>query len=437
MIKAMKRFFYELIANELSTITRYADSITLIEAGESQNILFEKLDCPVKTKKKIEDLSELKIGINNTDMIVLNGNFNYDLDIQKSLHNLHEKLNRQSRLLVVLYNPYWSWFFKVAGGIGIIKGGAPQTFLTKKDMHDLGRLTDFDIVRYRPVCLIPFGVLGLGKPINKILSSIPFLREISLTSIVVLRPKKPSRAEEVSLSIVIPARNEAGNIENAIIRMPKFDFKYEIIFIEGNSTDNTWDEIQRIEQKYKNTFNIKIDRQTGKGKSNAVEKGFEISSGSLLTILDADLTMPPELLPRFVEAYLSSKGDFVNGSRLLYPMEGKAMRFLNKLGNIFFANSLSFVLETRLTDSLCGTKFFTRKDYDRFLRWRQDFGKFDPFGDFDLLFPASILGLGIVNLPIRYCDRTYGETNISRFRHGFMLLKMTFVGLLKVRSRIL
>ena len=109
------------------------------------------------------------------------------------------------------------------------------------------------------------------------------------------------------------------------------------------------------------------------------------------------------------------------------------MRFLNRLGNIFFAKALSFVLDTPLADSLCGTKLIARHDYQRIVRWRADFGDFDPFGDFELLFPAAILGLGIIDIPIRYRARTYGATSISRFRHGFMLLKMTVFGLFKVR----
>ena len=143
--------------------------------------------------------------------------------------------------------------------------------------------------------------------------------------------------------------------------------------------------------------------------------------------------MPPELLPRFYHAYRTGKADFINGSRLLYPMEGEAMRFLNHLGNIFFAKALSYVLNTRLGDSLCGTKLVSAKDYKRFIEWRNDFGDFDPFGDFELIFPASFLGLGIINIPIQYKARVYGETNISRFRHGFILLKMTMFGFFKIK----
>lgn len=437
MINFVKKFFYDTLSNEISTITQYADSVSYVSDRTENDLLFDSIKAPKKQLLPSDaQFSSQRPDSDHCEVYILNGSFNYDLDIQSKLETFYKKMNRSSRLMLILYNPYWSLIFKLAGNLGLKKGGAPTTFLTKSDLKDLCYLTNFDIVRYRPTWVFPFKLFGLGHLINKMVSATPILRDISICSIVTLRPVIETKNEDVFLSIVIPARNEAGNIENALLRMPKFNFKHEIIFIEGNSTDNTWDEIQRVCEKYKTQFLLQYDRQTGKGKANAVEKGFAIAKGNLFTILDADLTMPPEMLPAFVNAYMDSKGDFVNGSRLLYPMEGKAMRFLNKLGNIFFANSLSFVLETRLTDSLCGTKLFTRKDYCRFMKWRESFGKFDPFGDFDLIFPASILGLGIINLPIRYLDRTYGETNISRFRHGFMLLKMTTVGLMKVRLRI-
>jgi len=195
----------------------------------------------------------------------------------------------------------------------------------------------------------------------------------------------------------------------------------------------SWEEIQRVATIYKNRFRIQTFQQIGKGKGDAVRLGFANASEPLLAILDADLTMPPEMLHRFYDAYCAGFGDFVNGSRLVYPMEGEAMRFLNRLGNIFFAKTLSWVLGAPLGDSLCGTKLLARHDYERMIRWRQDFGDFDPFGDFELLFPAAIFGLGIVDIPVRYLARTYGATNIHRFRHGFQLLRMTLIGFVRIK----
>jgi len=203
--------------------------------------------------------------------------------------------------------------------------------------------------------------------------------------------------------------------------------------VENNSTDGTWEEIQRVARPYRSELSLVALQHPGRGKGDAVRAGLARASGELCAILDADLSMPPELLARFYDAYVAGAADFVNGTRLVYPMEGRAMRFLNRLGNVFFAKALSAVLEVKIGDSLCGTKLVATSDYRRIARWRDDFGDFDPFGDFELLFGAAALALDIVEVPIRYHARTYGATNISRFRHGWMLLKMTMVGLFRIR----
>jgi glycosyltransferase involved in cell wall biosynthesis len=262
--------------------------------------------------------------------------------------------------------------------------------------------------------------------------TVPLLRWFGAAAVVVLRPIAASAPP--SLTIVIPCRNERGNIEPALQRLPQLPAPVEVIFVEGHSSDGTWEEVQRVVAAYGDRIKLSAYRQTGKGKSDAVRLGFAKATHELITILDADLTMPPEMLPRFYNAYCSGLADFINGTRLVYPMEGEAMRFLNRLGNVFFAKSLSFVLDAHLTDSLCGTKLLRRDDYERMIRWRHDFGDVDPFGDFELLFPAAILGLGLIDVPVYYRARQYGSTNIHRFRHGLMLLRMTLIGLFRVKT---
>jgi glycosyltransferase involved in cell wall biosynthesis len=299
-------------------------------------------------------------------------------------------------------------------------------------MTTLARLSGYEVVCYSLCSYFPWHLGGLGTLINSLCSVLPLVRWLAHSCVVTLRPVFAS-TDNPGLSIVIPARNEFGNIEAALQRMPDLGCPLEILFIEGHSSDNTWQEIERVRLAYSHRFRILSAQQTGKGKSDAVRLGFSLATQPLLTILDADLTMPPEMLSRFYSAYVNGLGDFVNGSRLVYPMEGDAMRFLNLLGNIFFAKSLSYVLNAQLGDSLCGTKFLTRRDYQRMTEWRGRFGDFDPFGDFELLFPAAILHLGVINIPIRYAARTYGSTNISRFRNGFQLLRMTIIGFFRIK----
>jgi glycosyltransferase involved in cell wall biosynthesis len=299
----------------------------------------------------------------------------------------------------------------------------------------LARLGGFELVRLRPVAYLPWHFLGVGSVLNAVLPAVPGLRWLSFVTVAVLRPAAGAADERPSLTVVIPARNERGNIEAALRRLPDFGAPTEVVFVEGHSTDGTWEEIQRIAGLWDRGGRVRVKalQQTGKGKADAVRLGFSHASGELLTILDADLTMPPESLTRFYDAYRQGLGDFVNGTRLVYPMEGEAMRFLNHLGNVFFAKLLSYVLDVPLGDSLCGTKLMARHDYERFVRWRRDFGDFDPFGDFELLFPAAVLATGIIDIPVYYRARTYGTTNIRRFRDGSVLFRMALTGLVRIK----
>lgn len=372
---------------------------------------------------------------NNPILILLNGNINYELDFEATLNRIKKNMNRDDRIVLVAFNPYLRWLYKIATYLKLRSGPLPTTFFTRTTLDGVAKLSGFEVVRLRAAVIFPFKLFGLGVYINNILCGTPIVDKLAIVSTIILRPIITN--EEIpSVTIVIPARNEKGNIEAGLKKIPDYftPEKTEIIFVEGHSKDDTWAEILRVSEIYKTRFSsIQTLQQTGKGKIDAVRLGFSKSKNELLVILDADLTMPPELLPRFVEAYRLGLGDFINGDRLVYPMEGRAMKFLNRLGNIFFAKALSFVLQVHIGDALCGTKVLSRSDYERVVAWREKFGDFDPFGDFELLFPAAQLGFGIVNIPIQYLDRTYGSTNIQRFRDGWLLLKMTFIGFVRIR----
>jgi hypothetical protein len=430
-------YLTRVIAGQVSRITRYYDTLVQYKPlVHDDGSLLRCAECPAKvTALKLEEIPESHAGAPSRIAVLLNGNLNHDLDIEATLGRLKSRLSRFSRLVVVLYNPYFRGIFWLATRLGTRTGPLPSTFVTRDSFAALAALSGYAIVQIKPVCYLPFRLLGIGDLINRMLAAVPLLRWCGAAAVVVLRPIAASSPP--SLSIVIPCRNERGNIEAALTRLPSFPAPVEVIFVEGHSTDGTWEEVQRVVGQHGarfRRFKMAAYQQTGKGKSDAVRLGFSKATHELVTILDADLTMPPEMLPRFYNAYCSGLADFVNGTRLVYPMEGEAMRFLNRVGNVFFAKSLSFVLDTHLTDSLCGTKLLRRDDYARMVRWRQDFGDVDPFGDFELLFPAAMLGLGIIDVPVHYRARQYGATNIHRFRHGLMLLRMTLIGLFRVRA---
>src|SRR5258708_4215557 len=420
-----KNYVNAFLAGELSTLTRYYDRlIQWLPREDDKGGLLEAMDSPAKhTIGRDESFPDLTGESDKRTAVLVNGTFNHEYDIQGLLSQLKPKLSRTSRVIAILYNPYLRSLYSLANRLGIRSGELPSTFVTQVDLRNIVKVAGFEIVRSRLAVYCPWRMLGLGNVINRILPLVPLARWFSLTYIVILRPLgRPSRP---GISCVIPARNERGNIENALKRFPSLGCETEIIFVEGHSNDGTWEEIQRVAALYGGRFQIQAFQQTAKGKADAPSTWFARGAQPLLAILDADLTMPPEMLGRFYAADCQGFGDFINGSRLVYPMEGDAMRFLNRLGNIFFATMLSGILDVRIGDSLCGTKLVKRSDYQRMEAWRRDFGDFDPFGDFELIYPATCSGLGIVDIPIRYLARTYGETTIQRFRHGLLLLKMT------------
>jgi hypothetical protein len=424
---------HRLIAGEISQHGRYSDvCVQLYRRPDDHGELLDFIDC--KRKEELTDASMLPPQGENERMIVLlNGVFNFHLDIEALLRQIRSKLSRHTRVLVVAYSPYLRFLFTLANALGLRSADIPTTFLTRTDVLDLARLSGFEMTRIRSAGFL-IGTLPLiGGLLERLCRCLPLIRHLALTNIVTLRPVIPE-TDYPSLSVVIPARNEKGNMEQAIVRLRDAGLPCsEIVFVEGHSNDGTREEIERLMATYRNAFPMRMLRQTGIGKADAVRLGFANCTGTLVAVLDADLTMPPELLSRFYEAYRAGLADFVNGSRLLYPMEDAAMRGLNRMGNVFFAKILSYVLDVRLSDSLCGTKLAPRRDYERFGQWRADFGDFDPFGDFEILFPAAIFALGIVDVPIRYRARTYGSTNIRRFSDGWQLLKMAFVGFFRVK----
>lgn len=432
----LRKWTYALVGRELSRITRYADRVVHADPLPSDTgMLLDAIDAPLKEIGASANLAEVAPGSDAVDVILFNGNFNHSTDIQGLLETVRPHMGRRGRVVVVIYNWYFAWLFRLADRLGLRQGPPLITFITQADLEQLARLAGFELVRLRPVAYVPWHFFGLGSLVNVVMPAVPGVRWLSLVAVAVLRPVVVAGRQRPSLSIVIPARNERGNIEDALRRMPDFGATTEVIFVEGHSSDGTWEEIQRVVTAWngRGGLHVRAFQQVGKGKADAVRLGFSEATGDVLTILDADLTMPPERLTRFYDAYCDGSADFVNGTRLVYPMEGEAMRFLNRLGNVFFAKLLSFVLDVRLGDSLCGTKLVSRRDYERFVRWRNDFGDFDPFGDFELLFPAAVLGTGIIDIPVYYRARTYGTTNIRRFHDGAILFRMSMTGLLRIK----
>lgn len=368
------------------------------------------------------------------DYVVMSDLVGYLDDIQRAFDAVKALCHPRTRVIVTYYNYLWEPVLRAGERLGLKRPQPGQNWLALEDMQNLLSLAGFQTIRKGYKLLLPVRVPLLSPLCNRVLANLPLLRNLALVQLLVARPAPaPVPEETLSCSVVIPARNERGNIEAAAARTPAMGRHTEIVFVEGNSADGTAAEIERVIAAHPGR-DIRLVRQgDGRGKGDAVRKGFAAATGDVLMILDADLTMPPEELPKFFRALASGRGEFVNGSRLVYQMEKQAMRSLNVLGNKFFSLAFTYLLEQRFKDTLCGTKVLYRRDYERIAAGRGYFGEFDPFGDFDLIFGAAKLDLRIVEVPVRYRERTYGTTQISRFRHGWLLLRMTLFALRRIK----
>ena len=356
-------------------------------------------------------------------------------DVQAVFEKLRTTCHERTRVIISNYNYLWEPLIQLGESIGIEQRQPLQNWLSTKDIMAILSLTGFETIRTEKKILIPKNIPVLSWFVNRYIVNLPLFRLLALTNFIVARPDV-QRDITCGVSVIVPARNEKGNIENAILQTPVFGHPQEFIFVEGHSSDGTYEEMLRVQELYPSR-NIKVIKQTGKGKGNAVREGFEAATGDILFILDADLTTPPEDMPKFYEALRTNKGEFINGCRLVYPMEKQAMRFLNLIANKTFGVLFTYLLGQRVKDTLCGTKVLFKKDYEIIRKNRSYFGDFDPFGDFDLLFGAAKLNLKIVEVNVRYKERQYGETQISRFKHGWLLIRMTVYAAKKLKFRTL
>jgi len=356
-------------------------------------------------------------------------------DVQLAFERLTPLLAPGGRVIVTYYSFGWAPLLKLGELLGMKTSWPEQNWLSMVDIENLLSLADLEVVRRGTDVLVPADVPLVASVANRVAAKLPVVKEASLVSYFVARYQpRTLPAELPSVSVISACRNERGNIEAVISRTPVMGSHTELIFVDGNSEDGTQAEIEAQIRAYKGPLSIRLIHQgDGKGKGDAVRRGFAAAKNDVFMILDTDLTVPPEDLPKFYRALVTEKGDFINGVRLVYPMEGQAMRFLNLVGNKFFSVALSWLLEQPIKDSLCGTKVLRREAYQKIADNRAYFGEFDPFGDFDLLFGAARLNLKIIDLPVRYRARTYGDTKISRFSSGWLLLKMTAFGFRKLR----
>jgi hypothetical protein len=361
------------------------------------------------------------------DVVILSDLANDLWDLQAVLQNVFQHCHSGTRLILNFYNNLWRLPLAAVRRLGFGAEMLEQNWFSPNDVVNLLQLAGFDVIKHQAFILLPLNVPLMSSFANRFFVHLVPFRWFAMTNFVIARPRpatiRNTTTQLPSVSVIVPARNEAGNIDTILRRIPELGRGTEIVFVEGHSTDNTYDAIEQGLATFPER-NCKVLRQTGRGKGDAVRLGFGKASGDVLMILDADMTVPPEDLRRFFDALIEGNGEFINGVRLVYPLEDQSMRFFNILGNKFFSLAFSWLLGQPIKDTLCGTKVLWRRDYMKIVDNRDYFGNFDPFGDFDLLFGAAKLNLKIAEMPVRYRARIYGDTNISRWRHGWLLLKM-------------
>jgi ubiquinone/menaquinone biosynthesis C-methylase UbiE len=412
-----------------------------------------------QTQFPAQEYPHLEFRVAEAEALELNEVFDYIIisdvigelvDVWAAFRQLRACCHPGTRIMITYFNHLWEPLLRVGERLGMKVPQFHQNWLSLADIQNLLYLNGFETIRQGYQQLLPKYVPLLSYFCNHILAKLPLLTRLSLVVYLIARPLAQTPAQTpapaYSVSVIIPTRNERGNIRNAVERTPYMGTDTELVFVDGNSNDGTLEEIERMiaeypQRKIKLIHQVPPGSEDGRGhgkmlklgKGDAVRKGFAAASGDILMILDSDLTVPPEDLTKFYWALCENKGEFINGSRLVYPMEKDAMRTLNKIANKFFSMLFTWILEQKITDTLCGTKVLRREDYEKISAGRDYFGDFDPFGDFDLLFGAARQNLKIIEIPVRYQERTYGDIKISRFRHGLLLLKMSYLALRKLK----
>ncbi|MBS1516802.1 MAG: glycosyltransferase [Bacteroidetes bacterium] len=379
----------------------------------------------------VMDAEEISIS-DKFDFVIISDTIGYFDDVQKSFEQIRKLCTDETRIIVTYINFLWLPVLNLAEFFRLKMPQIRNNWLNLDDVKNLLVLSGYDVIKSGRKFLMPLYIPLISEFMNKFIANLPLINRLCLNEFIISRYISAGR-EEKKVSIVIPARNEKGNIETIVQRIPAMGSDTEIIFVEGNSTDDTLNEIKRVCGKYSGKLNIKYFLQDGKGKADAVRKGFENAGGDIFMILDADMTVPPEDLTKFYTACYEKKAEYLSGSRLVYPLEKESMRTLNILGNKFFSILLTWILNQKIKDTLCGTKVISKENYIKLKEVKKFLGDIDPFGDFDLILGSSKLNLKYAEIPIRYDARVYGETNISRFSHGWMLLKLTLFAMFKFK----
>jgi len=444
------KYYYDYLTKNLRFIVEPESRVLQVkcETGYFLNAVNPRYGLGIDSSEKMIDIARINYPDLNFEVASLEGfssaeKFDYILmthalgdilDIQKSLQTLKHAITPGTRLVIINYNRLWQPIINLAAYLKLKIKQPTQNWLSMQDTENLLYLSGYEIVKHSNMILAPVRIPFLSNFFNDILAKFPLIHNLCLNHIIVAKEIiHRSNHKDYSVSIVIPCKNEKGNIESAVRRIPEMGKHVEIIFCDDKSEDGTAEEVLRLKQLYPDK-DIKLFDGPGICKAQNTWVGFEKAQGDILMILDADLTVIPEELPLFFNAIVEGRGEFINGSRLVYPMNENSMKFFNIIGNKFFSLLFSCILDQKVKDTLCGTKVMWRKDYFRIKKFIGKWGIEDLWGDYDLLFGAAKVNLKIIDLPIHYFDRVYGETKMTQVvKNGVRMLRISIAALLKLR----
>ena len=428
-MKINSKTFYQNHINEISRYYSVNDSVLHIVNSESNiqvlDEFYETLKIDISSQNDLMEFYDDK----KYDLVVITDLFELSDDIYLFLKDISKFINSNGKLLITAINPKWNNFIKVFEVLKLKNSTKKRNYIPPKKINNIAKSTGFEMIHKNTRQIFPFSIFGLGSFINKIFEFLFSLLNIGIKTYTLFRFEN-SPKKEMSKSIIIPAKNEEGNLEELVKRIPSFKCQNEILIVCGKSKDKTLEKSHKLAKQFTEK-NISVFEQKSKGKAGAVYEVLNNCNGELIAILDADISVDPETLNDFFEIIENGYADFVNGTRLIYGKEKNAMRFLNSIGNLFFQFLISLVIKQKLTDSLCGTKIFKKENLDLLYDWQKTNIVKDPFGDFDLIFSAAYSGQKILEYPVHYRSRKYGSTQISRFKDGWKLLLYFLISLYK------
>ncbi len=368
------------------------------------------------------------------DQIILVNSITEVPDLQRLLAGIRTLCSPHTRVVQVTYNYVLAPFVRLAGRFRLAPRHPVQNWLTRYDFENLFRLSGFELIKEGADMVCPFGIPVIGNLMNRYAPLFPGMPSLSMLYYTVARPVMThGKVEDHSVTVCVPCKNEEDNIPGLVQRIPDMGKGTEIVFVDDRSSDGTADKVRVLMEAHPEK-RIKLVEGPGTGKGGACRAGFDAAENDIFMILDADMTVMPEDLPAFARTLVENHGEFVNGSRLVYPLEDGAMRLANVLGNKAFALLFSWVLSQRLKDTLCGTKVIWRRDYPKLLESRRHFGSVDRWGDYDWIFGAARHNLKIVEFPIHYRERVAGVTKMSkRFKNAAIMLRMCWIAFRKVK----